>query len=129
MTPENYQRIGILFDEALERAPAERAEWLRQACGRDDELRAAVENMLAHHSAADAFLSRPALHVAAAQFIQPPDSLAGKVISHYQVLSVLGAGGMGEVWLARDTQLERKVALKLLPPHFTHHDERLQRFV
>src|SRR5204863_7000786 len=55
-------------------------------------------------------------------------SLVGQSVSHYQVLSLLGLGGMGEVYLAQDTSLGRKVALKLLPPAFTRDQERLRRF-
>ncbi len=124
MTPERYQQVGKLFDEALERAPAERADWLRQACGADAALFAAVENLLAHHSEADAFLSRPALEIAAAQ----APSLLGQQLGHYRILSLLGAGGMGEVYLAEDATLRRKVALKVLPAYIAKDPERLRRF-
>jgi eukaryotic-like serine/threonine-protein kinase len=130
MTPEHYQRIGSLFEAALERAPAERAAWLQEACGADVALQAEVEKLLAHHEESDDFLSRPALHIAAAQLAQQqPASLTGQEISHYQVVSLLGAGGMGQVWLARDKQLERQVALKLLPAAFTQDAERVRRFM
>ncbi len=124
MTPERYQQVGKLFDEALERPQAERAEWLRQNCGTDEELRAAVENLLAHHSEADAFLSRPALEVAAAQ----APSLIGQQLGHYRILSLLGAGGMGEVYLAEDATLRRKIALKVLPAYVAKDQEHLRRF-
>ena len=124
VTPERYQRIGELFDEALERAPTERAEWLRQACDTDDELYAAVEDLLAHHSEAEAFLSRPALEIAAAQ----TPSLIGQQLGHYRILSLLGAGGMGEVYLAEDATLRRKIALKVLPAYIAKDQEHLRRF-
>ncbi len=130
MTPERYQRIGRLFDEALELAPTERAAFLEQACGEDAGLRAEVETLLANHVESEAFLARPAMDVAAAMLAQNPQaSLLGQKISHYQILSKLGAGGMGEVLLARDTILERQVALKLLPAQYTQNTERLQRFM
>ncbi len=129
MTPERYQRIGILFDEALERAPAERADWLQQACGADVELHAAVEQLLAHHHEAEKFLDRPAMQVAATMLKQQPAAqLIGQQIGHYQICSLLGAGGMGEVYHARDMRLDRAVALKVLPASFASDPDRLRRF-
>ena len=124
MTPERYQQVGKLFDEALTSAPAERAERLRQACGADEELYAAVENLLAHHSEADTFLSRPALEIAATQTL----SLLGQLLGHYRILSLLGTGGMGEVYLAEDATLRRKIALKVLPAYIAKDQEYLRRF-
>ncbi len=70
MTPERYQQIGQLFDEALEHASEGRAAWLAQACGADAMLRAEVENLLAHHVESGEFLTRPAMGVAAALLAQ-----------------------------------------------------------
>ncbi len=129
MTPEQYQRIGILFDDALERAPAERADWLRQACGADAALYAAVEDLLAHHHEAEEFLAQPAMHLAATMLKQPPAAeLVGQQIGHYQIHSLLGAGGMGQVYRARDTRLDRAVAIKVLPASFASDPDRLRRF-
>jgi serine/threonine protein kinase/Tfp pilus assembly protein PilF len=129
MTPERHRRIGELFDQALERAPAERAAWLREACGADDELYAAVEKMLSSQDQANDFLARPALDVAAVQVAgQPPASLVGKQFGRYRILSRLGAGGMGEVYCAEDPTLRRKVALKILPPLIGRDPERRRRF-
>ena len=128
MTPERYQRIGRLFDEALDLAPEQRAAWLDEACGADTGLRAEVENLIANHVESEKFLSRPALDIAAALLAQNQHaSLLGQKITHYQILTLLGVGGMGEVYLAEDTRLGRRVALKVLPAELTSNKELLQR--
>jgi serine/threonine protein kinase len=129
MTPERYQRIGQLFDEAFARAPAERAAWLEQACGADAELRDDVVKLLDNHDESKDFLSLPALGVAAAMIARNQRaSVVGKQLGHYQILSLLGAGGQGRVYLARDTRLGRQVAIKLLPPHLMQDAEHIRRF-
>ncbi len=130
MTPERYQRIGQIFDKALELTPEERPAWLQEICRADAELLAEVEKLLANHLESERFLSRPAMDIAAALIAQDQQPLlAGQMLAHYQVLSLLGAGGMGEVYLARDTKLDRKVALKLLPAEFTQDPGRVRRFI
>jgi eukaryotic-like serine/threonine-protein kinase len=129
MTPELYQRIGDLYHAALELKPEYRADFIEQACLGDAELRREVESLLASHERASDFFSAPALAVAAGLLAETQlDSLVGQTISHYRILSLLGAGGMGEVYLAEDPRLGRRVAVKLLPAHLTGDREHVRRF-
>jgi serine/threonine protein kinase len=134
MTPERWQHIERLYHAALEHAADERAAYLAEACAEDEALRREVEVLLAANAQASGFLTRPAIGVEARDLVAekptaPLDSPVGQQLNHYKILSRIGAGGMGEVYLARDTRLERRVALKLLPAQFTEDAERLQRFV
>ncbi len=132
MTPERWQRIEELYHDALECPATERDAWLASACGDDDELRREIDLLLAANDQASGFLTAPALQLAAQSLAadeHPTQQLGpaiGLRLSHYKILSRIG--GMGEVYLARDTSLERRVALKLLPQKFTQDPERLQRF-
>ena len=126
MTPERWQKIDSLLQAALGREPRERARFLDEACKGDDELRKEVESLLAS-SENESFLTVPALKDTAAP-IDDPTGMIGRRIGFYQILSPLGTGGMGEVYLAEDTRLGRKVALKILPSFYTRHEQRLRRF-
>ncbi|MDQ3011195.1 MAG: serine/threonine-protein kinase, partial [Acidobacteriota bacterium] len=130
MTPDRWARIDQLLDEAMELPAAERSAFLNNACGEDIELRREVQSLLDAHQKADAkFLNLPALDLAAQHLAGDTDrSLIGQTLGAYSVISVLGIGGMGEVYLARDTRLARKVALKLLPPQYTRDLARIKRF-
>src|SRR5262245_8610368 len=116
MNPEKWKRVETLYFAALERPLQLRQAFLHDACQGDDELRATVEYILAADAIEDDFLSRPVLEIAAATLPPPENALAGKRIAQYEIVSMLGAGGMGEVYLAEDTRLNRKVAIKFLHP-------------
>jgi eukaryotic-like serine/threonine-protein kinase len=129
MKPERWQQLEQLFHSALERALAERAAFLDEACAGDDSLRKQVEALLSAHGEAGSFIENPAFEVEARLLANDQnESVVGQTIGHYKILSSLGVGGMGEVYLAQDMQLGRRVALKLLPAEFTRDIERVRRF-
>src|SRR6266478_4390708 len=129
MTPERWQQLKQIFQSALERNPAERSAFLNQACADDPLLRSQVESLIASHKQAGDSIEAMAAE-AATEMLDDDQavSIVGKQISHYQVVSRIGRGGMGEVFLAQDASLGRKVALKLLRSDFTRNEERLRRF-
>ena len=130
MTPERWVEVDKLLDEALSRPPEDRAAFLESACHGDETLLSEVRSLLAaHQKAGEKFLDRPALELAARRLAKESgSSLIGRTLAHFNVISILGVGGMGEVYLARDTKLDRKVALKLLPPQYTSDPGRINRF-
>jgi serine/threonine-protein kinase len=128
MNPNRWPEIDALFQSALERPPGERRVFLLSACHGDSELLREVESLIAHHDRSGIVLDAMAAHVAAEMAQREPIERIGIRIAHYQTRSLLGAGGMGEVYLAQDTTLGRQVALKLLPERFTADPERVRRF-
>jgi serine/threonine protein kinase len=129
MTPERYQRIKELFHSALERPADDRAAFLAEACGDDAALLAKVEALIAADEQPGDFMNAPAYAVAAEMLPELPTGLLeGQRIGPYQIMSLLGSGGMGDVYLAKDTRLGRRVALKLLPDNLTGDETRVRRF-
>jgi serine/threonine protein kinase len=127
--PERWQQIDQLFHLALEKERDERELFLREVCAGDEVLRNDVEELIASHEQAEDFIESPASDLAAGWFARGQSGLKpGEKIGPYEVQSVLGIGGMGEVYLALDTRLSRQVALKLLPSRFTSDPERVRRF-
>ncbi len=129
MERERWQQIDRLLQSALELKVEERAAFLQQACAGDTALRQEIESLLAANKDVNSFIESPAFENAAGLFAnQNTNSIIGRRLGAYQILSLLGAGGMGEVYLAQDTRLSRKVALKILPSFFTKDEQRLRRF-
>ncbi len=134
MTPERWQQIETLYHAALERAPEARAAFLTAACAEDSDLRREVEELLRGEDATWNFIEGNALE-AEARHLESADlseakmqSLTGQQLGAYKILALLGKGGMGEVYRARDTRLDRDVAIKVLPAALSQDPHRLSRF-
>ncbi len=133
MTPERWQQIQAVFAAAVERSMDSRGAYLSQVCADDAELRREVESLLASHdSASSRFLKSPAeFDQTEIQATPPPGSRRlspGARLGTYEILASIGAGGMGEVYRARDYKLQREVAIKVLPESFANDPEALARF-
>jgi serine/threonine protein kinase len=129
VTPERWSEVERLYQAALTRDVGERDAFLRETCAGDVALRREVELLLAQQASVEDLLGQPALAVPPEKISQLPGAmLLGRQIGVYRLVALLGAGGMGEVYRARDTKLGRDVAIKILPRVFTGDAERLARF-
>jgi eukaryotic-like serine/threonine-protein kinase len=133
MNAERLKQIEEIYHAAREIAPEVREAFLQKRCGGDAELRGEVESLLAVQISSDNLFDASPESLAAEMFFEqrkePAANLTGKEISHYKIERLLGQGGMGAVYLASDTKLDRPVALKILPPEFAGVKERMSRFV
>ena len=127
MNSERWERTKEILEQALRLAAEERRAYLESACGSDADLRSEVESLIASHEEAGSQF----LRAAAGDVLRPapPRTLAsGTKLGPYEIIELLGAGGMGEVYRARDARLDRMIAIKILPAAFSADNDRLQRF-
>jgi serine/threonine protein kinase/Tfp pilus assembly protein PilF len=129
-SPQRWKQIESLFHESLAEPAESRADFLEERCGNDLELRAEVQSLLESEAEPLDFIAQPVIK-AAHEFSNGSASLRvspGEVIDHYEVISFIGAGGMGQVYLAQDVLLRRRVAVKILAPALVNNERGLRRF-
>jgi serine/threonine protein kinase len=126
---DRWETLERTYNTASELRGEDRARFLAGACANDDAMRRQVEALLAHTDARESVLDRPATELAAALMTDTDAAgLTGRRIGPYEILELIGSGGMGQVYRARDLRLARDVALKVLPSYFVADSDRLARF-
>ncbi|MEJ7861984.1 MAG: protein kinase [Pyrinomonadaceae bacterium] len=130
MANENWQKVREIFDAALQKEPQARQSYVLEVCGEDKILLAEVESLFSTFDKLDGFMDKPAVQEFADVVEAETKTLEkGKHFGHYEIIEQIGRGGMGEVYLAQDKKLDRKVAIKILNEKFAQHESNLQRFI
>ncbi|MFN2393868.1 MAG: protein kinase, partial [Pyrinomonadaceae bacterium] len=130
MAYENWQRVREVFDVALRQEPQDRQNYLNEACGDDKDLLTEVESLFSSFDQSGDFMETPAVAQVAEIIESNTKRLeTGTRFSHYEIIRQIGAGGMGEVYLAKDQKLDRRVAIKILNEKFSRDESNLKRFV
>jgi eukaryotic-like serine/threonine-protein kinase len=124
VTSAQWELVKELFEAALDRRRADRSAFIAEACGDDQKVRQEVESLLKAHERDSDFMNEPVCSLVSKE---EPILASGQEFGHYKEISLLGEGGMGQVYVAVDTRLGRKVALKLLPSSFMHDPAHVNR--
>lgn len=127
MSDRNWERLKEVFHAAVALPVEERARYLNDNAG-DPSFRAAVESLLESHDQKDSFVDQPAFQAAAEMLVDGLELQPNQIVGHYRIVSLLGEGGMGRVYLAEDTKLHRKVSLKFVSANSIRDQNWLRRF-
>jgi serine/threonine-protein kinase len=130
MAQEKWQKVKDIFVDVMQQKPEVRQELLERVCDNDKEIRREVESLLSSYDGAESFMETPAtVDFGKTQQDKTPQLIKEQILGHYKIIEQIGTGGMGEVYLAKDTKLDRKVAIKILHETFSEDQSNLQRFI
>ncbi|MDQ3750332.1 MAG: protein kinase [Acidobacteriota bacterium] len=130
MKTDSWEKAKEIFGDALKLAPADRSRFLKEVCAGDDETRREVESLFDSYDEAESYMENPAVSEVAEFIVAEQNRLAsGQCFGHYEIIKQIGTGGMGEVYLAQDKKLDRRVAVKIINEKFAKHESNLNRFI
>src|SRR6516162_7756041 len=129
MNPDRWQKVKEIFHAAINREAGERSAFLSEACAGDTTLRREVDSLIVAYEKDGTLIDSPETVVAAETLATNADLRTGQTLNHYKILSTLGRGGMGVVYLAMDLKLDRTVAIKILSAALAANQVRMRRFV